>query len=77
MDICDGRMVVGKPFTDLPAWSYDPAVQQRLRAAIAQANRGETVCFEARIHPRADLYLDMAQVCQRREEIVGIRCYRQ
>ncbi|GHO88009.1 PAS domain-containing sensor histidine kinase [Dictyobacter formicarum] len=51
--------VVGKPFTDLPAWSYDPAVQQRLRAAIARASRGETVRFEARIHPRTDLYLDI------------------
>ncbi|HEX6480538.1 MAG TPA: PAS domain-containing sensor histidine kinase [Ktedonobacteraceae bacterium] len=51
--------VVGKPFTDLPAWSYDPAVQQHLRAAIARASRGETVRFEARIHPRTDLYLDI------------------
>jgi len=51
--------VVGKPFTDLPAWSHDPAVQQQLRAAIARASRGETVRFEARIHPRTEMYLDI------------------
>ena len=51
--------VVGKPFTDLPAWSRDPAVQQQLRAAIARASRGETMRFEARIHPRTDMSLDI------------------
>lgn len=51
--------VLGKPFTDLPAWSSDPAVQERLRAAIARAGQGETVRFEARIHPRTDLFLDI------------------
>ena len=50
---------IGKPFTDLPAWSHDPAVQQHLRAAIARAARGETVRFEARIYPRTDLSLDI------------------
>jgi PAS domain S-box-containing protein len=51
--------VVGKPFTDLPAWSSDPAVQQQLQAALTRASQGETVRFEARIHPRIDLYLDI------------------
>jgi PAS domain S-box-containing protein len=51
--------VVGTPFTDLPAWSCDPAVQQQLRTAIARASKGETVRFEARIHPRTDLDLDI------------------
>jgi len=51
--------VVGKPFTDLPAWSHDGTIQQQLRAAIAQASRGETVRFEIRIHPRTERYLDM------------------
>src|SRR5260221_6314797 len=51
--------VVGTPLTDLPAWSSDPAVQQQLRAALAQASQGETVRFEARIHPRPDLSLDI------------------
>src|SRR5258708_7449186 len=51
--------VVGTPLTDLPAWSSDPAVQEHLRAALAQASQGETVRFEARIHPRPDLSLDI------------------
>ncbi len=51
---------VGKPLADLPAWSSDPAVQEHLRAAIARASRGETVRFEARIHPRTDLSLDIS-----------------
>src|SRR5258708_11422978 len=51
------QQVVGTPMTDLPAWSSDPAVQQHLRAALAQASQGETVRFEARIHPRTDLSL--------------------
>ncbi|HEX4716450.1 MAG TPA: PAS domain-containing sensor histidine kinase [Ktedonobacteraceae bacterium] len=50
---------LGKPLSDLPAWSSDPAVQERLRASIATAARGETVRFEARIHPRTDLSLDI------------------
>ncbi|GHO51782.1 hypothetical protein KSB_02570 [Ktedonobacter robiniae] len=51
--------MIGKPFADSPAWSHDPAAQQQLRAAIARASRGETVRFEARIHPRSDLSLDI------------------
>ena len=51
--------VVGKPLSELPAWSSDLAVQQQLRAAIARASRGETVRFEATIHPRTDLSLDI------------------
>src|SRR5258706_1466001 len=51
--------VVGTPLTELPAWSSDLAVQQHLRAALAQASQGETVRFEARIHPRPDLSLDI------------------
>src|SRR5260221_7416859 len=51
--------VVGTPLTDLPAWSSDPAVQEHLRAALAQASQGATVRFEARIHPRPDLSLDI------------------
>src|SRR5260221_670799 len=51
--------VVGTPFTVLPAWSSSPAVQKHLRAALAQASQGATVRFEARIHPRPDLSLDI------------------
>ncbi len=52
--------VVGKPFTEFPSWSYDPAVQQQLRVAIEQASLGDIVRFEARIHPRAGMYLDLS-----------------
>ncbi len=51
--------VVGTLLTELPAWSSDPATQDPLRAALARASQGETVRFEARIHPRADLSLDV------------------
>jgi PAS domain S-box-containing protein len=54
--------VVGKPFTDFPLWSSMPAAQEQLRAAIAQASRGETACFEARIHPQAGTYVDLAMM---------------
>ena len=50
---------IGKALTDLPSWSYDPEVQQQMRNAIARASKGEIVRFEARIHPRTDLYLDL------------------
>jgi PAS domain S-box-containing protein len=50
---------IGKPLTDFPLWSYDPVVQQQLRAAIMQANEGSTVRFEARVRPRPGAYLDM------------------
>jgi PAS domain S-box-containing protein len=51
--------VVGKPLTQTPWWSYAPATQEQLRAAIAQASRGETVRFEARICPPAGRFLDL------------------
>src|SRR5258708_17369575 len=49
--------VVGKPLTDLPAWSSDPPAQEHLRAALPTANKGEKVRFQARIHRRPDLAL--------------------
>ncbi|GHO80289.1 hypothetical protein KSD_80600 [Ktedonobacter sp. SOSP1-85] len=52
--------VVGKPFTETPWWSYTPAVQQQLRAAIEQASQGEIARFEARIRPQEEWYLDLA-----------------
>ncbi len=51
--------VVGKPFTEFPSWSYDPAVQQQLRVAIEQASLGDTVRFEARIRPQPGKYRDL------------------
>ncbi|MBO0780655.1 MAG: PAS domain S-box protein [Ktedonobacteraceae bacterium] len=53
---------IGKSYADLPAWSYDPAVQRQLRAAIEQASRGDTVQFEARIRPRTGMYLDVSMI---------------
>ncbi|EFH81739.1 PAS domain S-box protein [Ktedonobacter racemifer] len=52
--------VVGKPFIEIPWWSYAPAVQRQLHTAIEQASRGKIVYFEARIRPQEGWYLDLA-----------------
>src|SRR5258708_19686714 len=44
--------VIGKPLAETPWWSFAPASQAQLRAAIARANTGETVRFEALVCPR-------------------------
>lgn len=49
--------VIGQPFWDAPWWSYDPAVQDRLKDAIARANNGETVRYDAKIQLRDDQYI--------------------
>jgi len=54
--------VVGTSFIDFPAWSYDPLLQQQLRAAIEQAKRGEVAHLEIRIHPVPEMTLDIAMV---------------
>lgn len=38
--------VAGRPFWEAPWWSYDPAVQERLRAAISAARAGEVVRYD-------------------------------
>lgn len=38
--------VEGRPFWEAPWWSYDPAVQERLRAAISAAGAGEVVRYD-------------------------------
>lgn len=38
--------VLGQPFWATPWWSHDPATQERVRNALLQAVRGETVRFE-------------------------------
>jgi PAS domain S-box-containing protein len=72
------EMVVGKSFTDLPAWSYDLAVQQQMRRAIAQASRGDTVRFAAKIQPRTDLFLDVLMTitphCNARQQVEYLIC---
>jgi PAS domain S-box-containing protein len=45
--------VVGRAFWDTPWWEHDAALQERLRAGIARAAKGEFVRFEAQ-HPRSD-----------------------
>jgi PAS domain S-box-containing protein len=39
--------VIGKPFDQTYWWAYDPAVQARLRDAIARAMQGEMVRYDA------------------------------
>lgn len=38
--------VAGRPFWEAPWWSYDPAVQERLKAAISAARAGEVVRYD-------------------------------
>ena len=52
--------VVGKPFTQFPSWSSVPVVQEQLRAAIAQAAKGDVVRCEVRAYPQAGWLLDLA-----------------
>ncbi len=54
------EVVLGKLFAETHWWSYAPAIQQQVRAAIEQASRGETVHFETRIRARAGKYLERA-----------------
>jgi PAS domain S-box-containing protein len=52
--------VLGKPFAQTFWWSDAPAVQQHVRASIAQASMGETIHFEARIRTHAGGHLERA-----------------
>ncbi|MFZ5510485.1 MAG: EAL domain-containing protein, partial [Pseudomonadota bacterium] len=45
--------VIGRPFWDTPWWRHDAALQEKLRAAVRRAARGEATSFEAE-HRRAD-----------------------
>ncbi|GHO60358.1 PAS domain-containing protein [Ktedonobacter robiniae] len=49
--------VIGQPFAELPWWSFAPASQHQLRAAIARASMGETVRFETLFHSREGMNL--------------------
>jgi PAS domain S-box-containing protein len=51
--------VIGHPFAETLWWSFSPTSQQPLRAAIARASTGETVRFDALIHPREGVYRDL------------------
>lgn len=41
--------VLGQPFWDTYWWNYDAAVQQKLKAALAQAAQGTVVRYETRV----------------------------
>jgi PAS domain S-box-containing protein len=49
--------VIGHPLAHTPWWSYSPASQEQLRAAIARASTGETALFETLVRPREQLFL--------------------
>jgi PAS domain S-box-containing protein len=49
--------VIGKPFEDAFWWSYDPAVQAQLRAAIDRAAAGEASRYDVTIRAAGDTRL--------------------
>src|SRR5258706_4601254 len=49
--------VIGKPLAETPWWSFSPAGQEQVRAAIARASTGETVLFETLVRPREGMFL--------------------
>src|SRR6266481_6362024 len=49
--------VIGKPLAQTPWWSFSPAGQEQVRAAIARASTGETVLFETLVRPREGMFL--------------------
>ncbi len=51
--------VLGKPFWDTYWWSYDPAVQARLRGVMARAAAGERVRYEERVRVLGDTMIDL------------------
>lgn len=46
--------VLGRPFDDTFWWSHDPAVQNRLRAAIERGQRGETSRYDEVVRLKGD-----------------------
>ncbi len=51
--------VIGQPLAQTPWWSFTPASQEQLRAAIARASMGETVLFETLVRPREGMLLHL------------------
>ena len=49
--------VLGKPFEDTYWWSYSPAVQAQLRAAIHRASQGERVRYDVVVRVGNDDYI--------------------
>lgn len=51
--------VVGKPFVELPGWSYSVEAKRQIRQAIERAGRGETVQMDIRAYPTKEFYRDL------------------
>ena len=51
--------VLGKPFWETYWWSYDPEVQEQLRAAIARAVEGETVRYDVRVRAAGGAFVEI------------------
>src|SRR5260221_3975355 len=49
--------VIGQPLAQTPWWSFSPAGQEQVRAAIARASTGETVLFETLVCPSEEMFL--------------------
>src|SRR5260370_18780815 len=49
--------VIGKPLAQTPWWSFSPASQEQVRAAIARAGTGGTALFETLVRPREEMFL--------------------
>ncbi|GHO58664.1 PAS domain-containing sensor histidine kinase [Ktedonobacter robiniae] len=53
--------IVGKSLVEDPWWFFSPASQAQFRAAIARANKGETVRFGITIHPREGMEIHLEE----------------
>jgi len=49
--------VIGKPFWEAFWWSYDPAVQERLKQAIALAQQGKPSRYDVKIRASGDNFI--------------------
>jgi len=56
--------VIGKLFWDCHWWNYDPAVQDRLRAAFDRAARGEVVRYDETIRVANDVRIEIDLMLQ-------------
>ncbi len=56
----DRKDVIGRPFWDCYWWNFDTDTQNRLRAAVADARRGESVRYDVEVRVAGDqrIYID-------------------
>src|SRR5258707_8490994 len=50
---------IGKPFVELPGWTYSTEAQEQIREAIGRAGRGETVRMDIRAYLTEEFYRDL------------------